>query len=119
MKNFSENFQRKYRKMPKTAEERRHRRSEKPLPEEKSPQHRQIPPQPQLPPADAEHGEKPSEEQLRADQSPGQDGQPPPQRTQKIDGRAQDNAAEKAPQEPLPDHRRTQSRNPRFRPGSG
>ena len=119
MKNFSENFQRKYRKMPKTAEERRDGRSEKPLPEEKSPQHRQIPAQTKLSPADAEHGEKPAKEQFRTDRHPGQDGHPLPQGAKKIDGWAQDHAAEEAPQEAPPDYRRGQNRNPRFRSSSG
>ena len=105
--------------MPKTAEERRHRRSEKPLPEEKSRRHRQIPAHTKLPAADAEHGEKPPEEQFRADQKPGQDGEPPPQGAQKIDPWPQYHAAEEAPQEPPPDDAGAQSRNPRFRPGSG
>ena len=119
MKKFSENFQGKYRKMPKTAEERRHGRPEKPLPQEKSPQQRQIPAQPELSPADAEHGKKPAQEQLRTDTCPGHNGGSPPQGAQKIDGRPQHHAGQEAPQEPTPDHRRGQSRNPRFRPGSG
>ena len=104
--------------MPKTAEEHRSRRAEKPLPQGKSRHHRQIPAQPQLRPADAEEGEQPAEHQLRADENPGQHGEPPAQRAQKIDGGTQQNPAQKAPQQPLPDHRRSQSRNPRFRPGS-
>ena len=44
--------------MPKTAEERRCRRAEEPLPQGKSRHHRQIPAQPQLRAADAEEGEK-------------------------------------------------------------
>ena len=104
--------------MPKTAEEHRCHGAEEPLPQGKTRHHRQIPAQPQLPPADAEEGEKPAEEQLCADENPGQHGEPPAQRAQKIDGGTQQNPAQKAPQQPLPDHRRGQSRNPRFRPGS-
>ena len=104
--------------MPKTAEERRCRRAEKPLPQGKSPHHRQIPAQPQLPPADAEEGEQPAKKQLQANAYAGQNGEFFPQRAQKIDGGTQQHAAQKAPQQPLPDHRRGHSRNPRFRPGS-
>ena len=104
--------------MPKTAEEHRSRRAEKPLPQGKARQHRQIPAQPQLRPADAEEGEQPAEEQLCADENPGQDGELPAQGAQKIHGGTQQHPAQKVPQQPLPDHRRGQSRNPRFRPGS-
>ena len=104
--------------MPKTAEERRCRRAEKPLPQGKSPHHRQIPAQPQLRPADAEEGEQPAEEQLHTNENPGQDGELPAQGAQKIHGGTQHNAAQEAPQQPPPDHRRGQRRNPRFRPGS-
>ena len=54
--------------MPKTAEERRSRRAEEPLPQGKSRHHRQIPAQPQLCPADVEEGEQPAEEQLQANE---------------------------------------------------
>jgi hypothetical protein len=118
VKNFSDDFQRKYRKMPKTAEERRCRSAEKPLPQGKSRHHRQIPAQPQLRPADAEEGEQPAEEQLHANKNAGQNGELPAQGAQKIHGGTQQHPAQKAPQQPPPDHRRGQSRNPRFRPGS-
>ena len=104
--------------MPKTAEEHRCHGAEEPLPQGKTRHHRQIPAQPQLRPADAEEGEQPAEEQLQANAYAGQDGEPPAQGAQKIDGGTQHKAAQKAPQQPLPDHRRGQSRNPRFRPGS-
>ena len=104
--------------MPKTAEERRRRIAENLLPQGKARHHCQIPAQPQLRPADAEEGEQPAEEQLHANEYAGQDGEPPAQGAQKIHGGTQQHAAQKAPQQPLPDHRRGQSRNPRFRPGS-
>ena len=104
--------------MPKTAEERRCRSAEKPLPQGKPRHHRQIPAQPQLPPADAEEGEQPAEHQLQANEYAGQNREFPAQGAQKIHCGTQQHPTQKAPQQPLPDHRRGQSRNPRFRPGS-
>ena len=104
--------------MPKTAEERRCRIAENPLPQGKARHHCQMPAQPQLRPADAEEGEKPAEHQLHANECAGQNRELPAQGAQKIHGGTQQHAAQKAPQQPNPDHRRGQSRNPRFRPGS-
>jgi hypothetical protein len=118
VKNFSDDFQRKYRKMPKTAEERRCRSAEKPLPQGKARHHCQIPAQPQLRPADAEEGENPEKKQLHANECAGQDGELPAQGAQKIHGGTQQQAAQKAPQQPGQEHRRGHDRHRPLRLGS-
>lgn len=118
MKNFSEEFQGKYRKMPNSAEERRCGAPKQPLPQEKACQHSPIVAHPQIPPADAEEGEEPGRQELQADGSLAQPGEPGAQGPQRIHSGPQQHAAQKAPQEPPPDQCRGHVRNPRFRRGS-
>ena len=118
MKKFSADFQGKFRKMPKSPEERRNSPAEQPLPQEKSRHHSPKVAHPQVPTADAEEGEEPDQQQLQTDGGLAQPGESAVQGPQRIHPGSQHHAAQKAPQEPPPDQCRGHERNPRFRRGS-
>ena len=104
--------------MPKTSEQRGKRSPEKPLPQEESRPNAQQIAHPEVPPADAEEGKEPPQEQEDTQDRLAQMGQPWAQGPQKIHGRPQDHAAEEAAQSPAEDQGRDQRRRPRFFRGS-
>ena len=103
--------------MPQTGEEGRCCSPEYPLPEAEAQAHRQVVPQLQISPAQAEGGKKPRSQQKAAEQQLRQPGEPPMDGAQQIHPRSQQRACQKAPQQTGQEHRRGHDRHLPLRRG--
>ena len=104
--------------MPEFCEQRHDGSAEQPLPQEKTGQHRQVIPQPQVAAAEGKSGPEPGGEQSGAEEKLDKPGEAAVQGTQGIGGGTQQHSGQKAAGDPAPYQGRIHRSNPRRRRGS-